>query len=299
MDTLSHVHAPGLPVYADYVLDALRDWRREGSKTALLTLVEIDGASPRPLGSQMAVAEDGRAVGAISGGCAERTLVLDAQAAMARGADHVERYGKGSRFKDLVFPCGSGIAVFFDTSLDDATLFALCDAHDRRQPCAYRAGDFVKPYEPQARLIIAGSGHVVPSLAHLAALAEFETIVVSPDAGTREAASPFARIEGLKTTGDFDGGRLDAATAFVCLFHDHDREPDLLEAALASSAFYIGALGSHATHRRRRDGLAARGWHPESLDRIHGPVGLGIGAQTPPEIAVAIIAEIVQARRSR
>ncbi len=295
MDTLPR--APDLPVYADYVLDALRDWRREGLKTALLTLVEIDGVSPRPLGSQMAVAEDGRAVGAISGGCAERSLILDAQAAMARGTNHVERYGKGSRYQDLIFPCGSGIAVFFDVGLDDGTLDALCEAHGRRQPGDYRAGAYVRHYVPQTRLVVAGSGHIVAPLAHLAAMAEFEVVVISPDAATREMAAPFARIENLKTADDFDGSRLDAATALVCLFHDHDREPELLDAALASPAFYIGALGSHATHARRRQGLSVRGWDEAAINRIHGPVGLSIGAKTPPEIAIAITAEIVQARR--
>lgn len=296
MDTLTR--APDMPVYADYVLDALNEWRREGLKTALLTLVEIDGVSPRPLGSQMAVAEDGRAVGAISGGCAERSLVLDAQAVMARGADHLERYGKGSRYKDLVFPCGSGIGVFFDVNLDDVTLDALCEAHDIRQPCVYRAGDYIRRYAPQTRVVIAGSGHVVAPLAHLAALAEFEVIVISPDAATRETAQPFARIETLKTAGDFVGFQLDAATAFVCLFHDHDREPDLLAVALESPAFYVGALGSHATHDRRRRDLIARGWDDRDLDRIHGPIGLAIGAKTPPEIAIAIVAEIVQSLRA-
>ena len=292
MDTLTR--APEMPAYADYVLDALWGWRREGLKTALLTLVDIDGVSPRPLGSQLAVAEDGRAVGAISGGCAERSLVLDAQAAMARGRDHVERYGKGSRYKDLVFPCGSGIGVFFDVGLSDAALGALRDAHDRRVACDYRCGDYIKRYAPATRVIVAGSGHIVPPLAHLCALAEFEVTVISPDAATREAAAPFARIEGLRTDG-FDGERLDAASAFVCLFHDHDRESGLLAAALASPAFYIGALGSHATHGRRCERLAAEGWSQAEIDRIHGPVGLAIGARTPPEIAIAIVAEIVQA----
>ena len=188
--------------------------------------------------------------------------------------------------------------MFFDVSLEDRTLDDLRKAHRRRQACDYRAGGYVRRYEPQTRLIVAGSGHVVPPLAHLAAAAEFEVAVISPDAATRAAAAPFARIEPLKSGGDFDTTRLDAATAFVCLFHDHDREPELLDVALASQAFYIGALGSHATHDRRRRALAARGWDMATVARIHGPVGLSIGAKTPPEIAIAITAEIVQARRT-
>ena len=297
MDSLDFAAPPVVnTVYADYVLDALWDWRRAGLKTALLTLTEIDGISPRPLGSQMAVAEDGRAVGAISGGCAERSLVLDAQAAMARGLNHSERYGKGSRFKDLIFPCGSGIGVYFDVGLDDAVLADLRAAHAQRRPCDYACGAYVKRYDPQTRLVIAGSGHIVPVLAHLAGLAEIEVVVLSPDAATRMAAAPFARSEGFH--GADVAGHLDSAAAFVCLFHDHDREPELLDAVLRSPAFYIGALGSHATHRRRCESLASRGWDVAAVARIHGPVGLAIGAKTPPEIALAIVAEIVQARRA-
>lgn len=82
-------------------------WRREGLRTALLTVVKIDGSSPRPIGSQLAVAEDGRSVGAITGGCAESGIVRDALVAIARISNFIELYGRGARFKDITLPCRS------------------------------------------------------------------------------------------------------------------------------------------------------------------------------------------------
>src|SRR6185437_2686868 len=109
-------------------------WRHEGHRTALLTLIRVDGHSPRPAGSQMAVCEDGRSLGALTGGCAERALVQDALAAIGRGENHIELYGEGSRYKDIELPCGSGIHVHFDVTLSDATLDLLVDARKVRRP---------------------------------------------------------------------------------------------------------------------------------------------------------------------
>jgi xanthine dehydrogenase accessory factor len=291
------------PVYGDYVLEALLDWRREGMRTALLTLVRIDGASPRPLGSQIAVAEDGRAMGAITGGCAEQALVLDALAAIARGQNHVEVYGEGSRFKDIVLPCGSGIHVAFDVTLDVRTLSGFVAARKARRQSVY---NFVAPgyayehtYLPQLRTVILGRGNIVPVLAQFASLSEMQAMVWSADETTFERSAPFAQVSGLRAPSDWDQKLLDPYTALISLFHEHDYEPDILEAALASPAFYIGALGSQRTHARRLETLAARGWSAKDLARICGPVGLDIGAKTPPEIAVSIIAEIIDAHRRR
>jgi xanthine dehydrogenase accessory factor len=280
---------PDPPVYADYVLDALPVWRAEGLKTALVTLVEISGSSPRPLGSQIAVAEDGRAKGAVTGGCVERSIVLDALAAIAAGQNRLERYGEGSRFKDLKLPCGSGITVHFDVGLSDEKVAALLQARAARTVAAYDIHAdglvFEKIYEPQRRLVVAGQGNVMPWLEKLAAMTEYEVRVFSPDTNT------------LTAPADFDAGLLDRYTAFVSLFHDHGFEPELLDKALASPVFYIGALGSRRAQAARLRALADRGWNPAMLGRIHGPIGLDIGARTPPEIAVAVVAEIVAAAR--
>ena len=288
--------------YRDYVLDALYEWRRQGYRTALLTLVKIDGSSPRPVGSQMAVNDAGQAVGAITGGCAEQALILDALDAMARGQNRVELYGEGSRFKDIVLPCGSGIHVGFDVGLADDVLDGLRAARKARREAVYvfEAGEvrFEQSYRPRPRLVILGSGHIVPLLAQFANLDQAEIIIYSPDETTRQRCAAFGLCHSLNTAADWNSDDLDSDTAVVSLFHDHAFEVPLLDAALRSNAGYLGALGSQRAHARRLDALAALGWSTDALSRLQGPVGLDIGAKTPSEIAIAIMAEVIKARHA-
>ena len=101
----------------------------------------------------------------------------------------------------------------------------------------------------------------------------------------------------LTTPDGFDCGALDRWTAFVSLFHEHEWDPPILHKALASHAFYVGALGSKRTAEARRETLAERGIPSDVIARLHGPVGLDLGARSPPEIALAILAQIVKVRR--
>lgn len=284
------------PVYKDFVLEDLKRWRDEGLKTALLTLVEVDGRSPRPLGSQMAVAEDGRAVGAITGGCAERALALDAVAAIGRGSNHTELYGEGSRFKDIVLPCGSGLHVHFDVTLADETLDALLAARRERRVAelSYNFGSlFVRTYTPQCRLAIVGQGPITVALAQIAAVTEMAVEVFTPDREVMRAVPATA----MTGPDDFNAAVLDDWTALAMTFHDHSYEAGVLSKAVSSGAFFIGALGSRPTHARRLETLAAMGATPEQLARVVGPIGMDIGARTPPEIALAVVAQVVSAWR--
>jgi xanthine dehydrogenase accessory factor len=283
-------------VYKDFVLEDLKRWRDEGLKTALLTLVAVEGRSPRPLGSQMAVAEDGQAVGAITGGCAERALALDAVAAIARGENHTELYGEGSRFKDIVLPCGSGLHVHFDVGLSDETLDTLLAARRNRRVAELRYDfdtPYVRTYVPQCRLAVVGQGPMTVALAQIAALTEIAVNVFTPDRAVL-CAMPATLMIGPE---DFGASMLDEWTALAMIFHDHSYEAEVLRKALDSDAFFIGALGSRPTHERRLEALAAMGATAEQMARIQGPIGLDIGARTPPEIAVAILAQVVSAWR--
>lgn len=280
------------PDYRDFVLTHWLDWRREGKRCALLTLVACHGGSPRPAGSQMAVCEDGRNVGLISGGCIEKALVLDAIAAIERGENHTERYGEGSRFRDLRLPCGSGIDIHFDVGLDDGTVAAVVDAVRDRREAVLETGGLQRLYPPALRLIVVGQGPIMASTVQFARALEMETVAYSPDMDT---------LEGLRREG-FDALPLEAYgaavfdrhTAVLTLFHDHDHETDVLARAVASPAFYIGALGSRRAHSVRLERLGDMGIDGE---RIRGPVGLDIAARTPPEIALSALAEIVQCYR--
>jgi len=304
------------PAYADYVLGDLRAWRREGRRTALLTLIRVDGQSPRPVGSQMAVCEDGRALGALTGGCAERALVLDAMAAMARGENHVELYGQGSRYKDIELPCGSGIHVLFDVTLSDEILDRLVEARQVRRPAwlviddttleasasrdapAETTGGIILPYVPPCRLVLVGQGTVTLCAARLAAPLEMAVEVMTPDRDVQARLAGEMAVSGLASAADFRAV-LDPWTAVAVTFHDHSFEADILCAALDSPAFFIGALGSRRTHQTRLETLRRLGRTDAELMRIHGPIGLDLGARTPPEIALSIVAQVVTSWRAR
>lgn len=301
--------------YMADVLPTLAGWRAAGLGTALMTIVYVDGSAPRPLGSQMAVNERGEAVGNLTGGCAEAAIIAEAQACIVEGRNRMTRYGKDSPYIDLRLPCGAGIDVFFDVTLDAADLQALLDAAAARTPiglgfdfAALRAAavpadgaagyGWVRPCEPVTRLYAVGKGPILPLVAELGRVAEFEVIAMSPEAETLDMARSHAREAHALTTPDaFRCGRLDRWTAFLSLFHEHEWEPPVLIEALKSDCFYFGALGSRRAAQLRRAALSEAGVPSADIARIRAPVGLTIGAKSPPEIALAILAEIVAVRR--
>lgn len=303
--------------YMNNVLPTLAAWRRDGQRAALATLVFVDGSAPRPRGSQMAIREDGAAVGNLTGGCAEAAIIAEAQDCLARGANRMVRYGKDSPYIDIRLPCGSGIDVFFDVTLADRELSQVLEANAAREPASLvfdlehlrshveagsRAIDsgsrWARLCEPAVRIWAVGKGPLVPLIAQLGSAAEFEVIACSSEKETLDMARPHALQAHALTTADaFDPGPLDAWTAFVSLFHEHEWDPPIIEKALASRAFYVGALGSKRTAELRRETLAGMGIPAEAIARLHGPVGLDLGARSPPEIALAILGQIVKVRR--
>ena len=160
---------------------------------------------------------------------------------------------------------------------------------------------FLHVYVPPARLIIVGAVHIAQSLAPMASLMDFDVTVVDP----RRAFATDARFPGVKVMQEwadeaFEKMGLDISTAVVTLTHDPKLDDPALEAALKSDVFYIGALGSKRTHARRKERLAAEAdITDEQFARIHGPVGLNIGAKSPAEIAVSILGQIVEVRARR
>ena len=302
-------------IYMNDVLPTWLRWRSQGLACALVTLVRVDGSAPRPLGSQMAINERGDAVGKITGGCAEAAIIAEAQARLAAGANRLLRYGKGSPYIDIRLPCGSGIDVFFDVHLGVADIRRIVDANAARETAwlafdfaALRAttgtgdapqdADYLRHCVPVTRILAVGKGPLLPLIAKLASIAEFEVSVMSPEPETLEMARPHAReAHALSTPDAFHCGALDRWTAFLSLFHEHEWEPHVLAQALASRCFYVGALGSRRTAAARRDTLRAAGVDDAAIARIHGPVGLTIGAKSPPEIALAILGEIVATLR--
>ncbi len=148
------------------------------------------------------------------------------------------------------------------------------------------------------RLVVVGAVHVAQLLVSMARSAGYAVTVVDP----RTAFATETRFPGVTLIHQWPGPALealqpDARTAVVTLTHDAKLDEPALAGALASDAFYIGALGSRKTHAGRLERLAARGVSQQALQRIHGPVGLNIGARSPAEIALSIMAEITQVLR--
>lgn len=157
---------------------------------------------------------------------------------------------------------------------------------------------FIEAQNPAPRLLLIGAVHIAQALVPLAAMTGFETILIDP----RRAFGNQDRFPGATIVNEWPDEALqklnpDPRSAVVTLTHDPKLDDPGLDEALKSGAFYIGALGSRKTHASRLERLAALGHTPEALARIHGPVGLNIGAVTAPEIALSIVAELVAARR--
>lgn len=161
------------------------------------------------------------------------------------------------------------------------------------------ASTFLAPFNPPLRLVVVGAVHVAQPLAQMASLAGFEVIVVDP----RAAFSTEARFPGVARLTSWPDRALaelglDRRTAVVTLTHDPKLDDPALETALRSDAFYIGCLGSGKTHASRLARLRKRGFTEADLARLFGPVGLRIGARTPAEIAVSILAQVVEQLRA-
>jgi xanthine dehydrogenase accessory factor len=302
-------------VYAEWVLPFLDAAMARGQRVALMTLVGVTGSSPRPLGSQLAVCEDGSSLGLISGGCVEPSLVLDAVQAIREQRSRLERYGQGSRFIDLRLPCGSGIDVYIDTGLPRDLVTRLISARARRQPITLamdmrhhrnrlvegdsrlglkNEGLFLRSYAPPCRIAIAGAGQVMVALAQMCRLSEVEVDLVSTDRLTCQLLEHHGfGPHRVHAWAQYAWERLDRWSGAVLLSHDHDDEVESLARILDTPVFYVGALGSRRTHARRCDLLRHMDVAERDVARIRGPVGLSIGAATPPEIAMSILAEII------
>lgn len=159
---------------------------------------------------------------------------------------------------------------------------------------------FLQPYSRHPRLVVIGAVHIAEVLLPIAQMSGFETILVEPRQAFAER-QPFSDLPLLRRwpAEAFDELALDGDTAVVTLTHDPKIDDPALELALRSPAFYVGALGSRRTHQHRHQRLRERGVPASLLESLHGPVGLAIGALSPAEIAVAIVAEMIAERRSQ
>ncbi len=306
-------------------------WHKTGKGAALATVVETWGSAPRRVGSQLAISGAGDIEGSVSGGCVEGAVVVEALEALEDGKARMLEYGvsDGDAFA-VGLACGGTIRVLVEP-IGDALpldlLEGLVAARAARQRVAVVAdlvdGDrwlthhghderfrmdrsgfeedgrfFVSIHNPPLRMIVVGAVHIAQALVPMARLAGYDPTLIDP----RDSFGSQARFPGETILHDWPDDAvkslgLDTRTALVLLTHDPKLDDPALEQALAAEVFYIGALGSERTHAKRVERLSQRGFTAEQIARIHGPVGLDIGAASPAEIAVSILAECTQVLR--
>ena len=295
----------------------LKQARSQGIRGALVSISAIDGGAPKPLGAHMAVLEDGQHIGHVSGGCVEAAIAAEVVPIIAGGADEIVRFGKGSSFIDIRFPCGGGVDLLIHVRPDEALLddalarFARRDAFsiafdpatssgrivDTTRETGWADGLFLRRYLPRTRLLAIGRGPDLEVIARVAAAAELDLAFATPDEDTAAALAALgAPITLLKTPGQGIELSIDRWTATVLLFHEHEWENAILARAAAAGGFYLGALGSVRTHRERCERLRAMGVAEEHIARIRGPIGLIDRAREPGVLALSVLAEITAAR---
>ena len=313
------------------VLRTLRDWRQAGKRALLATVVRTWGSSPRPVGSIMALCEDGAVVGSVSGGCIEDDLIYQyTQAYAAAGASGAGakvipsgpptfvKYGitadEAHRFG---LPCGGTLELLLEYDPEAPALAQLVQALEAGQlmqrsvrladgavtlapaavPAELSVGALalVNTFGPEYRMLLIGAGQLTEYLATMALFSGFAVTVCDPREEYRSAWS----VAGAKVLSDMPD---DVVTAFkpdrrscvIALTHDPKLDDLALMEALTTDAFYIGAIGSRRNNDTRHQRMAEHfGLNEATLARLRGPIGIYIGSKTPPEIAVSVMAEVL------
>ena len=290
------------------ILGDLRRWRARGDERVLIaTLVAARGSAPRPVGSKLAVSERGELAGSVSGGCVESEVYEEAQAALAGGEPKLLSYGiSDEQAWSVGLPCGGEIDVFVErASWEELTpVLAAIESGERftRTTVLDDEGrEFVEEYGPPPLLLVFGAVDTAEALCKAAKQLGWRTVVA-------DARSKFATAERIPSADELlvewpnevlARAKPDPWTAVVVLTHEDRFDIPALVGALRSDAFYVGALGARKNQERRRERLLEEGLSEEEIDRIAGPVGLDIGAETPAETAVSILAEILAVRAGR
>lgn len=309
------------------VLRALKDWRLAGKRAFLATVVRTWGSSPRPVGSTMALCEDGSVVGSVSGGCIEDDLIYRFTKAyagapqnedMPHGPPRFLKYGiKADEAHRFGLPCGGTLELLLEFDPDPHPLAELISAlqqgqlMQRRvrladggvslqlasQPEALAVSDteLVNTFGPEYRMLLIGAGQLTEYLATMALFNGFAVTVCDP----REEYRGGWSVPGVTVVSDMPDDvvlafRADRRSCIIALTHDPKLDDLALLEALETDAFYVGAIGSRSNNQARHQRMIEHfDQTPESLKRLRGPIGIYIGSKTPSEIAVSIMAEVL------
>jgi xanthine dehydrogenase accessory factor len=303
------------------VLKSARDWLAAGHRVAMATIVDTWGSAPRPVGALTAIRDDGMVAGSVSGGCIEDDMIeLVKNGELVTDRPVTTRYGvTAEQAKRVGLPCGGTLELVVEPLSAASRLDELLSRIERHElvmrtldmttgsttvglaqwqdQLAFDGKTLVTVYGPRWRLLIIGAGQLSQYIAQMAQALDYQVTVCDPRAEYADNWNvPGAALDRGMPDDVVTGMNLDAHSAVVALTHDPKLDDLALLEALKSPAFYVGAIGSRKNNDARRRRLAEFDLSQEEIARLHGPVGLRIGAKTPPEIAVAILAEMTAVR---
>jgi xanthine dehydrogenase accessory factor len=303
------------------VLRTAEAWRKSGHRVALGTIVKTWGSAPRPIGAMVAIRDDGQIVGSVSGGCVEDDLVEKVRETIASATKpELVTYGiTNAEATRWGLPCGGTLQLVLEPLKDESRIPELLDRVQGQQLVKRRlemdsgratlepgrwqdvlefdGRMLASVHGPRWRLVLIGGGQLTRYLAEMARMLDYHVVVIDP---REEYANswdlPSVPINRGMPDDVVRELQLDGHSALVALTHDPKLDDLALMEGLKSAAFYVGAIGSKKNNDARRERLKDFDVSVEEIARLRGPVGLYIGSKTPPEIAVAILAEMTAVR---
>jgi len=304
------------------VIKAAVNWTEAGHGATIGTVTRTWGSAPRPVGAMLVIRDDGHVMGSVSGGCVEDDLIAKVKAhQLASGKPETATYGvTEEEAKRYGLPCGGTLQIALEPVGKDSKLRELLETIERHELVArfldmatgavrLQPGKWSDALEfdgkvlktvhgPRWRLLIIGAGQTSRYLAQMAMALDYHVTVCDP----REEYADEWDLAGATLVRGYPDDTVvslnpDPHLAVVAVTHDPKLDDAALLEALKAPCFYVGALGSKKNNDARRKRLAGFDLAEAEIAKLHGPVGLRIGAKTPPEIAVAILAEMTAVRR--
>ena len=257
---------------SEILKEALRGINR-GETIALVTIVETKGSTPREVGAKMVVGKDGLIAGTIGGGITESRVIKEAKQALKEGKGKLLDYRltKEQAALDEGAICGGEMKVFIDI------------------------------LQPKEEILIFGAGHIAVCVSKLAKKVGFKVTIIDDrkEFANQDRFPKADEIIAEDTEKALRNLNIAPSTYIIIVTRGHLKDEEVLASVVRSNAAYIGMIGSYKKNATVFQHLEEQGISQEELDKVHAPIGIDIKAQTPEEIAVSIIAEIIQVRRKK
>ncbi len=244
--------------------------KEEGRSAALATIIGTKGSTPREVGAKMLILEDGKIFGTIGGGCIEAEVWQEAMNIIREEKPRTVHFDlTGKKAEETGMICGGVMDIY------------------------------IEPVVPTPKVFIFGGGHISLFVAKISAMAGFQVVVIDdrPQFASKERFPEAEEVIAEEFPFAFPRLKVNRSSYLVIVTRGHAYDQEVLEWAIDKEVRYIGMIGSRRKIKTVYDNLTAKGIDAKKFQRVHAPIGLNIGALTPEEIAVAIVAEMIQERR--